>query len=56
MKQAKPKKNQKPNVFSDKCMTIYNDGGQRRKEKNEGNLNGVEEKVVGGGGDGKTVE
>ena len=37
-------------------MTIYNDGGWQGEEKNEGTLDGVEEKGVGGDGDGKTVE
>ena len=37
-------------------MTIHNNGGWWGEEKNEGTLDGVEEKVVGGGGNGKTVE
>ena len=37
-------------------MTIYNKKGWWGEEKNEGTLDGVEEKGAGGGGNGKTVE
>ena len=37
-------KSQRLNVFSDKCMTIFKEGGWWWKEKNEENLDGVEEK------------
>ena len=49
-------KNQRTNAFSDKCMTIYNEGRWWGEEKYEGNLDGVEEKGVGVGENGKTVE
>ena len=50
---SQAQKNQRLNIFSDKSMTIYNNGGQQVEEKNDGTLDFIEKKGVREGGNGK---